>query len=173
MSFVLENLENEEKSNTCDVDACTRLLNYISFQETLLAREESYRKRAEEVSRDFSGLNEIFRYVELLPEEMAAEIARDSDDSSANAYGSAPGSLSISADLVLPGLNGLRVGELFWIDRIPAFYKAFGAFQIISIEDVVDNDGWKTKIHSRFNYLGKEWRSRVLDLFREKRDSDA
>jgi hypothetical protein len=59
--------------------------------------------------------------------------------------------------LVLPGINGLRVGELFWIDRIPSFYRAFGAFQVMSLEDMIGKEGWTTKIHARFNYLGGAW----------------
>ena len=89
---------------------------------------------------------------------MSSKIARSADGNRSNAFGASPGTLSISAEIVLPGVNGLRVGELFWIDRIPAFYKAFGAFQVLSIEDMIGVDGWKTKIHSRFNYLGTKWK---------------
>ena len=110
------------------------------------------------IVREFPGLEAIFRYVEPYPDLMVSNIARESNGNRSNAFGSAPGTLSISADITLPGINGLRVGELFWIDRIPAFYRAFGAFQIISIEESIGTDGWKTKIHSRFNYLGDAWR---------------
>jgi hypothetical protein len=103
---------------------------------------------------------------------MVSEITRESNDSSPNSFGAAPGSLSISADIEMPGLNGLRVGEFFWIDRIPAFYRAFGAFQIMTIEDIIDTSGWRTKIHARFYYLGREWRQTVLDLFKSVSGSE-
>lgn len=118
--------------------------------------------------RNFPYLEVIFRYVESFPEIMVTAIRTDSDGNKANAFGAAPGSLSISADLQMPGINGIRVGELFWIDRIPAFYRAFGAFQIMSVEDTIGIDGWKTSIHSRFNYLGPAWRKSVLNIFKSR-----
>lgn len=119
----------------------------------------------EKLGRDFPALNAVFRYLEIFPEFMTAHITCDADGNFANAFGASPGTLSISADLVMPGINGIRVGELFWIDRIPSFYKAFGAFQVLTTEDVIDNSGWKTKIHARFNYLGTKWRQSMEDKF--------
>jgi hypothetical protein len=90
---------------------------------------------------------------------MVAEIADAANGQFANAFGASPGALSISGDIGMPGIAGLRVGELFWIDRIPTFYKAFGAFQIMGIEDTIGRDGWTTKVHSTFNYLGTDWKT--------------
>lgn len=114
--------------------------------------------------REFPALNSIIRYVEMAPDVMIKKIRNSSDGSIANAFGAAPASLSITADLQLPGINGLRVGELFWVDRIPAFYKAFGAFQIISIEEVISVTGWTTNIHSRFNYMGNHWKTAMYSI---------
>lgn len=171
-SFVTNNIPAEQNNN-CDINECTKLQNFIDLQSKLITQEEAYGQRAEEIGRQFPGLNKLFRYVEMFPEQMTAKIARDSNDSTSNSFGAAPGSLSISADLIMPGINGLRVGELFWVDRIPAFYRAFGAFQIMSIEDIVDMEGWKTKVHARFNYLGKEWRQSVLELFKKRETANA
>lgn len=116
------------------------------------------------VERKWPHLNEVLAWIEPFPDEMVTLIRGDSDDLKSNAFGAAPGTLSIAADLVMPGINGFRVGELFWIDRIPAFYRAFGAFQVISIEEVINKEGWQTKIHSRFHYLGGAWKASVLNL---------
>lgn len=121
------------------------------------------RKTAEEVLRKFSGLRKAFRYVEVFPELMVASITGTANGNNSNAFGASPGSLSISGDMTLPGINGIRVGELFWIDRIPTFYKAFGAFQVMSVEDVIDISGWKTKINARFNYLGNRWKDAMAN----------
>lgn len=110
-----------------------------------------------ENTREFPGLNDVFRYVEAFPEVMVGNIRCDANGNKSNAFGASPGALSIKADITIPGINGFRIGELFWIDRIPAFYKAFGAFQIISIEDTIDTGGWQTKLHAQFNYLGNAW----------------
>jgi hypothetical protein len=116
--------------------------------------------------KEYPYLSQIFRYVEPFKESMVTNIAKNSNGDSSNAFGAAPSSLSIRANLTLPGINGLRVGELFWIDRIPAFYRAFGAFQILSIEDVISLSGWQTKINSHFNYLGGSWKRAMAEKLR-------
>ena len=114
--------------------------------------------------RKFAGFRKAFRYLEVFPELMVAAMAADANGRRSNAFGASPGSLSISGDIILPGINGLRVGELFWIDRVPAFYKVFGAFQVMSIEDTIGIDGWKTKINARFNYLGRTWKESMVKI---------
>lgn len=113
-------------------------------------------------NREFPHLNDIFRYYEMFPTLMVANIRCDANGDKSNAFGASPASLALSADITLPGISGLRVGELFWIDRIPAFYRAFGAFQIMSVDDTIDAGGWQSKIHAYFNYLGKPWTEAVL-----------
>lgn len=120
------------------------------------------KKRIELKMREFPGLKKVFKYIEVFPEYMYSKIVDSDDGDAANAFGAAPGTLSISADLTMPGINGIRIGELFWIDRIPAFYKAFGAFQVMSIEDTIGVEGWTTKIHAVFNYIGTKWREEML-----------
>jgi len=114
--------------------------------------------------REFPGMQAVFRYYEMFSTLMLANIRCDADGNKSNPLGASPASLSLTADITLPGINGLRVGELFWVDRIPAFYKAFGAFQVMSIEDTIQLDGWQTKIHSRFAFLGKAWQQKVLNI---------
>lgn len=133
-------------------------------KETLRQLDEvnTAQQSVEDALRKFPNLRQVFRYVEVFPELMVASIAGDADGDKSNAFGASPGTLSIAGDLVMPGINGLRIGELFWIDRIPAFYKAFGAFQIFGIEDTIGVDGWKTKIRARFNYLGNKWKEAMF-----------
>jgi hypothetical protein len=148
-------------------EKCRAAKNMLPQLAPVIEEKESIKAAIDRVTREFPGLQNTFRYVEIFPDYMVASIADSADGDMSNAFGSAPGSLSISADLVMPGINGIRVGELFWIDRIPTFYRTFGAFQIISIEDTIDVGGWKTKIHSQFNYLGKTWKDAMLSKFRE------
>jgi GH24 family phage-related lysozyme (muramidase) len=139
-------------------DNCEKQKEILRQSNVKVAENEKTDSAKEKVIREFPNLQVTFRYVEVFPEYMVSEIAHMADGNFANAFGASPGSLSIKADLTMPGINGLRVGQLFWIDRIPTFYKAFGAFQIMSIEDTVSLDGWKTKIHAQFNFLGKKWK---------------
>lgn len=122
------------------------------------------REQEEAKIRQFYGLQTVFRYVEIYPEYMVNNIAAGSNGVLSNAFGAAPSMLAINADLTMPGVNGLRVGELFWIDRVPSFYKAFGAFQIMSIEHTITTSGWQTKIHAVFNYLGRAWLSSMKKI---------
>ncbi len=149
-------------SETCA--KCNRAqaqLQQIQTQETTTAAAAAVK---EGIMREFPGLEDIFRYVEVFPELMLANIRCDANGDKSNAFGSSPGTLSLTADLRMPGVNGMRIGELFWVDRIPAFYKAFGAFQIMSIEDTIDINGWQTGIHAQFNYLGTKWKEAIVAL---------
>ncbi len=139
-------------------EPCALAQRQLQQANTQIASNTQYDQGKDRVVREFPGLNAVFKYIEPYGEVMSANIARDADGNSSNAFGASPGTLSIAADLVMPGVNGFRVGELFWIDRIPAFYRAFGAFQVLSIEDNIGLDGWKTTINARFNYLGDKWK---------------
>jgi putative chitinase len=163
-NFSLQNKINAGKIECAKCDAAKKVVAQLGI---VIEEKEKVKAATDRVTREFPGLQNTFRYVEIFPDYMAASIADSADGDMSNAFGSAPGSLSISADLVMPGINGIRVGELFWIDRIPTFYRTFGAFQIISVEDTIDVGGWKTKIYSQFNYLGKNWKDAMLSKFRE------
>jgi LAS superfamily LD-carboxypeptidase LdcB len=154
-------------TQTCtpaQIARCDRIANVLDELTKLNAAEDSKKAAFNGLTRKYPKLEGIFKYVEPYPDLMVARIARTADMDKSNAFGASPGTLSISADLTMPGINGFRVGELFWIERIPAFYKAFGAFQTISIEDTIGIDGWTTKIHARFNYLGKKWKDSVVNI---------
>jgi hypothetical protein len=147
---------------------CERAKQKVKQTTQIIQEEEKVKEIVEKKLRDFPHLQSIFRYVEIFPEYMVAEITDTANGNFANAFGASPGALSIGGDLILPGISGLRVGELFWIDRLPSFYKVFGAFQILSIEDVIDVSGWKTKIHARFNFLGNNWKTAIAEKFRRE-----
>lgn len=117
-----------------------------------------------ELVNRFNNLKVLLKFYEPYPDWMVASIANSGDGVRSNAYGAAPGSLSISADLTLPGISGIRVGELFWIDRIPIFYRAFGAFQVMNYEHNISIDGWTTNINARFNYLGNSWKDSIYRI---------
>lgn len=138
-----------------------------------LARGAAATELLETTVRDTENYNAILRYQELIPDYMVARIRCSADGNKANAFGASPGSLSIKADLTLPGIAGLRVGELFWIDKIPAPYKIFGAFQVMSVEDTIGVDGWQSRISAQFNFLGNQWKNKVLDIISPQQTSTA
>jgi hypothetical protein len=156
--------------NTPECKYCAevaKVKNDIVQQQEQQARADKVIRAADAAVRKFNNLSAFLRYHEILPDIMVSRIARDSNEERSNAFGAAPGTLSIKANLTLPGIAGLRVGELFWIDRIPLFYRAFGAFQTMTIEDNISLQGWTTKIDARFNYLGNGWKRAVVRLFEQ------
>ena len=159
------------------VEECNRVLRnrqnledrtrQLSIQRGEISREN----RLKEIKRRFPHLKAIYRYFEPFPDYMMANIRTTSDGNSSNAFGAAPGTLSIKADLELPGINGLRLGELFWLDRIPSFYRAYGAFIILGVEEEITPNGWITKIGSSFYYLGNAWKTQIAKILRGDTDS--
>lgn len=92
---------------------------------------------------------------ELSPDRMRLKMAQTADTPNGTSHAwRAPGKLAITADITIPGMSGLRIAQMFWIDRIAENYKKFGAFQIFGITEHIDiGKGWTTSLHSRFNAL--------------------
>lgn len=153
------------QSDVCkDCAPCDRARSQLQQVETKIQSAEAAESVKSGIMREFPGLEDVFRYVEVFPELMLANIRCDANGDKSNAFGASPGTLSLTADLRMPGVNGMRIGELFWVDRIPTFYKVFGAFQVMSIEDTIDVNGWQTGVHAQFNYLGTKWKEAIIAL---------
>jgi hypothetical protein len=120
--------------------------------------------RLQNIRETFPHFRPLYRYLEPFPDYMVANIRKTADGNSSNAFGSAPGSLSIKANLEMPGINGLRLGQLFWVDRMPAFYKAYGAFIILGVEEQISPNGWTTKFDGTFYYLGNAWKNQMAKI---------
>lgn len=104
---------------------------------------------------------------EMLPDNMRNKMSENSATGGANANFShawrAPGKLSVTADFTIPGIAGLRIGQIFWIDRISEAYKSYGAFQLFGLTENIDiSKGWTTSIYSRFNALPRNSKAKYL-----------
>jgi putative chitinase len=104
---------------------------------------------------------------EILPDNMRNKMSENSAKGGANPNFShawrAPGKLSVTADFTIPGIAGLRIGQIFWIDRISEAYKSYGAFQLFGLTENIDiSKGWTTSIHSRFNALPRSSKAKYL-----------
>jgi len=104
---------------------------------------------------------------EILPDNMRNKMSENSAKGGANPNFShawrAPGKLSVTADFTIPGIAGLRIGQIFWIDRISEAYKSYGAFQLFGLTENIDiGKGWTTSIHSRFNALPRSSKAKYL-----------
>lgn len=48
--------------------------------------------------------------------------------------------------LEMPGISGIRIGDLFSVDSIPEKFKKHSVFQVVAVDDSVDSMEWKTTI---------------------------
>jgi hypothetical protein len=147
-----------------DCNNVQRELNSIEtelFSRQQLSRVNVLSSQLEAAVRQFKNYTALFPFIEPFPDYMVALIRGSANGVLANAFGAAPGSLSINATLTLPGINGFRLGELFWIDTIPTFYKLYGAFILFALDDTIDSSGWKTVISGKFYYLGSSWKDEM------------
>lgn len=89
---------------------------------------------------------------DLMRQQMSANAGSGEDPNYSHAWRS-PGKLAITADLMIPGKAGFRIGQIFRVGRTYD-YKNQGAFQLFGLtEDISIDKGWTTTIHSRFNAM--------------------
>lgn len=152
-----------------DIENDMLLVNSLTSQQT---------KRQDEVKTVLDGKLTSFspdaKYAliseglfELYPDTMRNKISENSTKGGSNPNFShawrAPGKVSITADLTIPGISGLRIGQIFWVDKISDAYKEYGAFQLLGLTETIDmSRGWTTSIHSRFNVLPRKGNERYL-----------
>ena len=110
-------------------------------------------------------LNDLFA---LDPDDMRSKMFKniDADESldASHAWRS-PGKLAITTNLIIPGMSGFRIAEIFWVDRIPEYYKTFGAFQLFGLTEHIDiNRGWTTELYARFNAIPIRHVSKLTDF---------
>lgn len=112
-------------------------------------------------------LNDLYA---LNPDDMRSKMFKNSQmydpkigPEAAHAW-RAPGKLSVSANITIPGMSGFRIAQIFWIDRIPEYYKTYGAFQLFGLKETIDiNKGWTTELYARFNAIPQQHISRLYD----------
>ena len=52
----------------------------------------------------------------------------------------------IDVTIAIDGMSGFSTGDYFLIDGVPEVYNQNGCFQITSIQQGINNDGWLTTI---------------------------
>ena len=61
-----------------------------------------------------------------------------------------PGKLAVTTTLLVPGVSGIRFGQVFRVGRTYEIFKKFGVFQTLGItENFSVNRGWTTEIYAR------------------------
>jgi hypothetical protein len=109
-------------------------------------------------SNRFPHLRSVFTMIEFAPHIMSRMILREPalDNDAKNNYtvnNNLKYSLNpLEANLVLPGISGIRVGELVRLGRLPKrLFENRGAWQILGItDDISSESGWITNMRCRF-----------------------
>jgi hypothetical protein len=52
----------------------------------------------------------------------------------------------VTVTIVIDGISGFATGDYFFIDGVPEIYNQNGCFQIMSIQQGINNEGWLTTI---------------------------
>lgn len=61
-----------------------------------------------------------------------------------------PGKLAVTATLLLPGVSGIRFGQVFRVGRTYEIFKKFGVFQTLGLTETISvNRGWTTEVYGR------------------------
>lgn len=61
-----------------------------------------------------------------------------------------PGKLAVTTTLLVPGVSGIRFGQVFRVGRTYEIFKKFGVFQTLGLTETISiNRGWTTEIYAR------------------------
>lgn len=61
-----------------------------------------------------------------------------------------PGKLAVTTTLLVPGVSGIRFGQVFRVGRTYEIFKKFGVFQTLGLTETISvNRGWNTEIYAR------------------------
>lgn len=99
---------------------------------------------------------------EMFPDDMRNKMSQNAEKDGVNPNYThawrAPGKISVTADIMIPGMSGFKIGQIFWVDRISEIYKQFGAFQLFGLtENINVSTGWTTSLRARFNVLPRRY----------------
>jgi len=118
--------------------------------------------RVKAIVERYLGYGTIMKIIEPIPSHMARmarqhalRIARDPQSKEGtNLFAPAPTQFRIK--ISLPGIAGIHVGDLFWIDRIQPNFYLDGVFMTIGLaESISPENGWTTNIEGVFTYMGR------------------
>jgi hypothetical protein len=115
-------------------------------------------KKLEIASNRFPHLRSVFTLIEFAPHLMSRMMEREpaGDQTARNNYtvnNNLKYSLNpLEANLIMPGISGIRIGELVRLGRLPKrLFENRGAWQILGItDDISSENGWITNMRCRF-----------------------
>jgi hypothetical protein len=99
-------------------------------------------------AKKIQHLQFLFHMIELFPEYMRNKMKKTVDNDINNNF-AINGMLPYKLILTLPGITGIRAGEIIRIARLPRIFKD-AAFMVLGTTDTVDiGSGWTTSIEGK------------------------
>jgi hypothetical protein len=152
---------NKELEGLTDPEAIQKKREEIGRLETnrnVFANITGPGKKLEIASNRFPHLRSVFTLIEFAPHLMSRMILREpeGDQEARNRYtvnNNLKYSLNpLEANLVMPGISGIRIGELVRLGRLPKrLFENRGAWQILGLtDDISSENGWITNMRCRF-----------------------
>jgi hypothetical protein len=135
----------------------TEITNLTNLKQTF-SNATGPGKKLEVASNKFPHLRSVFTLIEFAPHLMSRMILQEKelDVAAKNKY-TVDNNLKYSlnpleANLTLPGISGLRIGELVRLGRLPKrLFENRGAWQILGLTDTISSEGgWITNMRCRF-----------------------
>jgi len=152
-------------SNPAEID---KQINALSSDVATISNVISPGAQAQIAANRFPHLRPIFTLIEFAPQLMTRQFLREPKEVEAyTVNNNLKYSLNpLEANLVMPGISGIRVGELVRLGRLPRrLFESRGAWQIMGITDKISSgDGWITTVRCRFMPLPPKIVDQLRDI---------
>lgn len=93
-------------------------------------------------------------YIELSPSNLSRTLLYDGIQGDKSNNYIAPVPTDIHLNMVINGIFGISLFDVFAFDKIPSWYNNNGVFLVTELEDEIDQAGWRTSIRGTYYYLG-------------------
>jgi hypothetical protein len=151
-------------SNPAEID---KQINALSADVAILSNVVSPGAKAQIAANRFPHLRPIFTLIEFAPQLMTRLMLAEPLDPGYTVNNNLKYSLNpLEANLVMPGIAGIRIGELVRLGRLPRrLFENRGAWQIMGITDKLSpGEGWVTSLRCRFMPLPTKIVSQLRDI---------
>lgn len=152
-------------SNPAEID---KQINALSADVAVISSVVSPGAKAQIAANRFPHLRPIFTLIEFAPQLMTRMFLREPANTEGyTVNNNLKYSLNpLEANLVMPGISGIRIGELVRLGRLPRrLFENRGAWQILGITDkLAPGEGWVTTLRCRFMPLPPKIVSQLRDI---------
>jgi hypothetical protein len=141
-----------------EIDRLNKEISALTNNRNVFQNVTAPGRKLQVASNKYPHLRSVFTFIEFAPHLMTRMFLEEPslDAKEKNKYevnNNLKYSLNpLEATLTLPGISGIRIGELVRLGRMPKrLFENRGAWQILGITDTINSDGgWITNLRCRF-----------------------